>query len=340
MIQSAELKNFGPLRDFKVDRFENINLIIGENSSGKSFLLKALYSAIKSIEDFKRGDDIRNISEILSDRLYWTFQTEKIGDIVSKNADKTSPLTFKIFLDGKEFQYSYGRNTQKSIQNIVNKTIPREGNSIFIPAKEVLTLFNVIIQSREKDKIFGFDDTYLDLVRALRIPVTKGNNYPSFSSSRKVLEDLIGGKVKYDGESGKWQFNKDRMKFSVGATAEGIKKIAIFDTLLGNRYLNKSSVIFIDEPESSLHPDAISKYLDIIFTLAQDGIQFFIASHSYFVVKKLYLIAQKNKINLPVIILNKNSDEYELDNLVNGIPDNTIIRESIRLYKEEIDAIL
>lgn len=39
--------------------------------------------------------------------------------------------------------------------------------SIFIPAKEVLSLFSVILKSREIDKSFGFDDTYYDLAKAL-----------------------------------------------------------------------------------------------------------------------------------------------------------------------------
>jgi len=44
-------------------------------------------------------------------------------------------------------------------------------------------------------------------------------------------------------------------------TAEGIKKIAILDTLLGNRYLDTSSIVFIDEPEAALHPQAVSQSL-------------------------------------------------------------------------------
>ena len=66
-------------------------------------------------------------------------------------------------------------------------------------------------------------------------------------------------------------------------TAEGIKKIAILDTLLGNRYLDLDAIVFFDEPESALHPSAISALLDIVAILASRGIQFFMASHSYLV---------------------------------------------------------
>ncbi len=309
-----------------------INLIIGNNSSGKTFLLKAMYSAMRTLEEYKRGDDQRKASEILAEKLYWTFQPEKIGDLVSKQAD--SPLFLELTLDDKTFDYSFGKDTIKSISSVENHIGSRTSNSIFLPAKEVLSLHNIILKSREQDKVFGFDDTYLDLARALRLPTTRGNNYPEFAQSRQQLDDMFGGKVDYDESSGRWQFKKGKQKFPIGVTAEGSKKIALLDTLLGNRYLDKNSVVFIDELESALHPTAISKFIDILAILASCGIQFFIASHSYFVIKKLFLIAQEQKLSIPT--LSKDSDTWQQSNLLDEMPDNAIIEESIRLYKEEV----
>ena len=60
-IEELQLQNFGMVGDFHCDKFSNINLIIGENGTGKTFLLKALYSAVKAMEEYKRGDDISPI---------------------------------------------------------------------------------------------------------------------------------------------------------------------------------------------------------------------------------------------------------------------------------------
>ena len=158
-----------------------------------------------------------------------------------------------------------------------------------------------------------------------------------FADSQKALEDILGGKVEYDEITKRWQFRKGNQKFAIGVTAEGIKKIAILDSLLANRYLDTESIIFIDEPESALHPAAISKLLDIIGVLADRGIQFFLASHSYFVIKKLYLMARKSNDTLPFISLPNNHDQgVEYDDLLKGMPNNSIINESIRLYQEEV----
>ncbi len=336
MLNRVILKNFGPLTSLDWPNLEKINLIIGGNGTGKTFLLKALYSAIRTLEEYRRGDDQRSAAEILAEKLYWTFQPDKIGDLVSKGADE--PLSCSVELE-QLFWYSFGKDTAKSITSLENHIPPRTSNSVFLPAKEVLSLHNIILKSREQDHVFGFDDTYLDLARALRHSPKKGKNYSEFSDARKTLAQAIDGSVDYDESSGRWHFRRGNMKFPIGLTAEGIKKIAILDTLLGNRYLDPGSVIFIDEPESALHPSAISHFLDIIAVLASRGIQFFLSSHSYFVIKKLFLIAQAKRMSIPVMSIRDDQSSTAAD-LLDGMPDNPIIDESIRLYREEVELTL
>ncbi len=336
MLNKIKLANFGPLADFEWLHLGLINLLIGGNGTGKTFLLKALYSAMRTLEEYKRGNDQRTAAEILAEKLYWTFQPDKIGDLVTKGAD--AALSCTVQFDNRNFIYSFGKDTTKQISSLENHVEPRSSNSIFLPAKEVLSLHQIILKSREQYKVFGFDDTYLDLARALRQSTMKGKNYREFSKSRQDLEDMLGGRIEFDESSGKWNFKKGNQKFPIGVTAEGIKKIAIFDTLLGNRYLDTGSVIFVDEPESALHPQAVSKLLNIIAMLAERGLQFFMASHSYFVVKKLFLIAQEKKLSIPVI--SAEDSQWTASDLKDGMPENTIIDESIRLYKKEVELVL
>jgi len=336
MIKSFSMGNYGPIESLSWQELGSINLIIGGNGLGKTITLKALYSATKAMEEFKRGDDPRKIQEVLADKMYWTFQAEKLGDLQMKGAkDK---LRFSMECAEGGLQYSL---TEKATTTLVdvNETFAkkREDNSIFLPAKEVLSLFNIIIKTRE-DKLFGFDDTYLDLAKALRRPNQMGRNYKTFSDARQRLESMLDGKVLYDSETGRWSYTRNRSTFSMQTTSEGIKKIAILDTLLGNRYLTPNSVVFIDEPESALHPQMLTQFLDIIDILAEQGIQFFIASHSYYVIKKLLLIAKAKAQSIPVISLEKRG--IIGSNLLEGMPNNEIINESIRLYDEEIQVAL
>ena len=337
MLQAVELVNFGLLEKINWDSLGAINLITGNNGSGKTFILKALYSSVKALEGYQRGDDNKTLAELLSDKLYWTFQVDKIGDLVRKGQDE--PLRCRITMKDKFLQYHFTKNPEKQIRSLENYIDPRiDYDSIFLPAKEILSLHKIILKSRDNDKLFGFDDTYVDLARAIQLPSQiKTSN--TASAVRKKLDELLGGRVEYDNKSAQWRFGKGGQKFPIGVTAEGIKKLALLDTLLGNKYLKKGSIVFIDEPESALHPEAISVFLDCIADLAfNEGIQFFMATHSYFVIKKMYLIAQEAKRSIPILACEKEGDKmaWLADDLFNGMPENAIVNEVIRLYEEEL----
>lgn len=334
MIQSFEIKDFGPIKEVGLKNAGKINLVIGSNGSGKTMLLKALYSAIKTTELYGRGKDTHKDSEILFEKLHWTFQVDQLGKIVRSGSKN---LEFSVEKEKRQkFSFAFGPSTERQVKIKENSCTPTTVNSIFLPAKEVLSLVDVILKSREIDADFGFDDTYYDLAKSLRIKPTKGRNYPQFSESRTQLEERLGGTLVYVEQSKEWFFKKGNKLYPVSITSEGIKKMSILDTLLGNHYIKKDSVIFIDEPEAALHPSLITTFMDIIQLLTHAGLQFFISSHSYFVIKKLYLLAHQNEMNIPVISFVKEG-EVEYGNLKNEMPDNAIIDESIRLYREEID---
>lgn len=335
MIKSFKFENFGPLTDVSAQDLGPINVFIGPNSCGKTFLLKALYAMIRAQEETGRGADPREFSEVLGDKLYWTFQADKLGDLVQKGASKR--LKASLVADTHHsLAFEYGPDTQRKIALIHNNLPERQANSIFLPPKEVLSLAKIILKASLQDKVFGFDATYVDLVLALQNPTQRGRNYDAFSRSRQKLESMFQGRIEYQSEGDKWVYRQGNSRFSINVTAEGIKKIAILDTLLGNRYLSPSSIVIIDEPESALHPTAISQLLEIIEQLASIGIQFFIATHSYFVVKKLYLIALKNQQNMPTLVASL-QNEWQQHDMLDGIPDNEIINESIRIFDAELE---
>ncbi len=336
MIKSASLTNYGPITSLNVNNLGHINLLIGPNRSGKTFFLKALYSALRTIELYRRGKNIENDKEILFKKLYWTFQTDKIGNIV-RRPDQGSLSFILTEDDGGSFSYSFSQSAEKQIVKVFNTCRPRDTNSIFLPAKEILSLLDTIVYDREIRQSFGFDETYYDLAKALN-PTSKGKNVKTFSKVRERLENAIDGRLLFSKEKQRWVFKQGNIEFDISLTSEGTKKIAIFDTLLGNHFLSRKSAVFIDEPEAGLHPSMVVELLDIIRLLAHTGMQFFIATHSYFVIKKLYLTAQSEGFSIPVISFGSKPDDdiIRIGDLKQGMPDNPIIDESIRLYREEM----
>jgi hypothetical protein len=336
MIESCEIHNFGPLSSLVWNGLGPINLVIGGNGCGKSFLLKSLYVAMRTLEIHGRGNEPRTAAQILADKLYWTFQPARIGDLVSKSSPES--LHFSSQIDGREFSYGFGRDTKQQIQAATISDKPKESNSVFLPAKEVLSLHHLILQARERDQLFGFDDTYYDLALALRHGTKQGKNFSGFAKARQELEAILGGRMIYEPDTGQWSYKKGNQRFAIGVTAEGIKKIGILDTLLGNRTLSPGSVVFIDEPEAALHPQAISRFLEIVAHLAQEGLQFFLASHSYFVLKQLRLLAINCQMSIPV--LSSAEGCWQSADLRDGMPENPIFEQVGSLYERELEAVL
>lgn len=332
MIQEIQLQSFGPITNVNLTNLQNINLLIGKNGSGKTFTLKALYCALKTVEQYKRGKEFRSQKELLADGLYWTFQPKTLGALVKKGA---SSLHFSMLADKETFSYSLGQSTTRNIPSLIDTFAPTQVNNVFIPAKEIVSLQDIILRAYDVDKEFGFDKSYVDLARALS-KTTKGKNLKEFAKARKQLTEAVGGRLEYDEKQQTWIFrNKERQSFEINLASEGIKRLSILDLLLGNHYLTRDSIIIIDEAEANLHPALVSQFMNILVQLAQAGLQLFISTHSYFVIKNLYILAHEHNISVPTFSFT--GEGIERGDLLEEMPDNPIIQESINLYQREID---
>lgn len=349
MFNEVHLQNFGAFSKFDWPNLGRVNVIVGENDTGKSHLLKVMYVVAKLIEARPKveGDEEISWKAMLLDKLRWTFQPRGMLRLIRHDARKARvdvtlvahPFSFviqRVPPPPGRGRSTYAVHIPTSEFDIATTEMP----AIFVPPKEILSTFSAIAATRETLEIFGFDDTYYDLIKQLRVPPTQGKIDPKLIKVLDDLRELFGGKIVKGQTSDEFMFERGKRSYGMPQTADGIKKIGILANLIENRTLKKNSILFLDEPETNLHPKAITYLTKMLFSMAQAGVQVFLATHNYLVIKQLQILAQKYGESVPFCSLVRSDDDVvaTLADLRDGMPENPIVEESVRLYREELEA--
>ena len=75
-LESLRLQEFGAFEDVTFDFCRGLNVIIGENATGKSHAMKAAYSVLRSLQKAGPKDDPAMISLRLKDKLSAVFRPQ------------------------------------------------------------------------------------------------------------------------------------------------------------------------------------------------------------------------------------------------------------------------
>jgi predicted ATPase len=97
----------------------------------------------------------------------------------------------------------------------------------------------------------------------------------------------MDGRVEIEGET--LFMSKGRRKLDFMLVAEGQRKLGLLWLLLQNGVLAKDSILFIDEPEANLNPKLYGVVIDVLLALQRMGVQVFIATHDYVILKEIDL---------------------------------------------------
>ncbi len=349
-IQSVNLKNFMIFDNFDVDLSPNINIICGSNSTGKTALIKLIYSLFKAWRDNDtEKENKERINDAFAEKLRGVFRPENkfIGRLVRRKQG-SSQCNCKIFLDdGETIEAGFGSKAEKNF-NILNYPPKADGvdpqkTAIYIPPKEIISATENF-RSLYEDMHIAFEETYYDLARLLDRPLKKG---PNSAEQKQVLDKLSGimqGNI-VQKENKFYLRVSGKGEFEMGLVSEGYRKLATIVYLIMNGSLNANSVLFWDEPETNMNPKMIYPLVEVIMQLAKLGVQVFITTHDYFLLQyfnlaSVYHEANPNDLKIKFISLYRpeNGDaavQYEEAAIVSDLEHNTIMEEFDAIYDRE-----
>lgn len=317
MLSNLNLNNFTAFKKASLRFSEGLNVIVGENGTGKTHVLKVGYLLSTIWESQVKGRSTcskESIERYVSERLLHLFKPEKIGNLVTNGSSKGASVTGAVTGTiptvtirmpheppmppmGDEitwsFQFSERAETKASIDKLPARLTSNAtyGRSVYLPSKEMVSFFEGFISLYETHEL-AFDETFRDLALNLSSPRLKER--PEFVANLlKMLGDAIGGEVVLEGGRFYTLSGKKRQRREINLLAEGLRKLATITQLLSNGSLQTGGTLFWDEPEANMNPRLIKMVAKTLFQLARNGIQVILATHSLFLLRELEILSAR-----------------------------------------------
>ena len=122
---------------------------------------------------------------------------------------------------------------------------------------------------------------------------------------RMRIQSIINGSISYEDDSSLlmdepglyYHRRTDNLRIPLKQAATGITSFAYLLQLLNNGYLQKDTLLIIDEPEAHLHPQWIVEYAKLLVLLNKKiGMKILISSHNPDMVSALHSISRKEGV--------------------------------------------
>lgn len=342
-IKRLYLENFTCFRDVEMEFSPGINVFIGENGTGKTHLLKLMYSFLKGfshphIEKNDTGLTLNTTAYRLEKLLKGIFKIEELPELIAKGETKAK---IGAFVYNDEIIFKMAEDGMSEVSKEL--AITGEVSAVYLPPNEILSWYEGFISAYE-NRESSIDETYYFLAKSLSLLPLKGEGR---QKSQQLVDELFqkAGIRKVVLEGGRFAVElSDARSYGAQLVAQGLNKIAQIIFLVLNGSIKKDTILFWDEPETSLNPKYISVISNFIQILAKTGVQIFMATHDYLLTHQLSLSAEYRAVensvpDMKFFSLYKgetNGTQVESGNTLSEIEYNPILDEYAAMHDREL----
>lgn len=286
-ITRVKLERFTAFRSLDLRPSPSINVFVGANGTGKTHLMKVAYAACcvsKTKEDF-------------TNKLVRVFlpSGNAIGRLVNRQKRNTT-CRIGVHRSSRSLQASFASGAKISKPTKVegaNEWAADPVECVYIPATEMLANapgFQSLYAQRE----IHFDEICADLLNRAHFPAPRDPVPPERNALLNILKKKIKGTVHAEGEEFFLKSKQGKLEFTL--LAEGMRKLGLFWLLIQNGFLGAGSILFWDKPETNLNPKLFGSVIEVLLALQRMGVQIFIATHDYAILKELDLRSKEEDI--------------------------------------------
>ena len=290
-LTRVELEQFTAFAMLKLDLCRGINVLIGANGTGKTHLMKVCYAAC-DVSRSPADDFVRKLVGVFmpSGRSPGRLVRQQPGadgeaairvwrGALKLNASFRSPFLL-------DFSMFAAADPDRQMEEWASEPV----ECVYVPVKEMLSNgpgFRSLYSKRE----VHFEEVYNDILDRAYLPALRGPVDNPREQLAARLQAAIGGEVAIENEEFFLRGERENIEFSL--LAEGMRKLALLWLLIRNDVISPGSVLFWDEPETNLNPKLFGVLMDVLLELQRNGVQIFLATHDYVVLKELDLLARE-----------------------------------------------
>lgn len=297
MLKQLNIKNLTLFpNEHQLSFAAGLNVFVGENGTGKTHLMKMAYSLIASSQEASRKQEHNSptksyLQKAYADKLLGVFKSDALGRLASRKQGRAR-CEVSLTFDNTNLNTSinFATNAQSDVQI---ETLPKQWDgqrALFIPTRELMTIYPGFVALYDMHYV-PFEETWRDTCVHLAVPQLKGRRTAAIADLLEPLEEAMGGRVFLD-KSGRFYLNLPSTgNMEMQLVSEGLRKLAMLAQLIGNGVLQENGYVFWDEPEANLNPKLIKLIAKVIYSLATNGVQVFIATHSLFLLRELEIIS-------------------------------------------------
>lgn len=309
-VVNFKAQNFTCFEDVSITFSQGINVFVGENGVGKTHVLKAVYAMCYCS---RMGEQTP-----LDVKMGNVFRPNSLGRLVRRKKGRgkgSVECEIRGNGDGKS------KKVRCTVTSLGKAEVSLDAKGVhnaavtYIPVKDMLANAPNF-RSMYKERDIRFEEVYADILDKALLPPLKGQ--PSADTKRllDLIHQAIDGRVISKQEMFYLKNSNGELEFPL--LAEGMRKVGLLYTLIANGTLSENNVLLWDEPEANLNPKMIRNVAKIMLALSKMGVQLFVCTHSYFLLKELCLQRKDEEITFHSLYKNdtgavvcSSTDDYE-----------------------------
>jgi predicted ATPase len=367
-----KIRNFGPIKAFDFDLEKNWVVIFGKNNMGKSYGIYMVYLLVKTWLNTQSEVSTNTQFDQLQHQFLAEFQQafSATFDKVDNTTSRFSKLPMRLSLSTdiaeltieiKDRKLVLGNSSLlKEIQNSIDAVkqvyyLPAARFGIYQALSSFAAIFAELSKNRrfltQKVEIPTLSDPVSDYFLGLsniKNSLVPGNK-AILDIVAEIEQNILKGEVIFDTFLKKIFYKPSDMDLvlELSLTSSMVSELAPIVCYLKYivAFAEPKSLLFIEEPEAHLHPEAQVQLIEILAKLVKANVKLVMACHSDYMFNKMNSLILGEKIDIAEISAIVFQESYEgtvakalaVDEL--GIDDENFLETAEKIYSEKLELV-